>query len=304
MKRVLALSYSQTGQLSRALQSFLDGLDSDHFQVDVAPIRVEPDYPFPWSFGEFLDAFPETVTYTSPEIEPPAYDPDTKYDLVVLAYTVWYLAPSLPIQGFLRSPWARVLRDTPVITLIACRNMWHRASERVKADLEALGARHVDNVVVTDQGPALATFVTTPRWMFTGRKDGFWRVFPPAGVSDDDIAAVRRFGEAVDRQRERVTRDLDSSLLGGLGAVHVDQRFIALEFIGRGLFRVWGPLCRLLGPPGGRLRRLALYVFAANLLLVVLVCAPLSGLFRLLFYPLVKRPLGNYTRRLMAPTGA
>ncbi len=304
MKRVLALSYSQTGQLSRALRSFLAGLDPDQFQVDVEPLRVEPDYPFPWRFGDFLDAFPETVTYASPEIEPPAFDPDAHYDLVVLAYTVWYLAPSLPIQGFLRSPYARVLEGTPVITLVACRNMWHRASERVKQDLEALGAYHVDNVVVTDQGPALATFVTTPRWMFTGRKDGFWRVFPPAGVSDRDIASVQRFGEAVNRQRDLVTRDLRHSLLGGLGAVQVDQRFVALEFIGRGLFRVWGPICRFLGSPGGRLRRLALYVFAANLLLVVLVMAPLSGLFRLLFYPLVKRPLENYTRRLMAPTGA
>ena len=119
MKRILALYYSQTGQLRSALDSFLSGLDPREFQVEFATIRPKVAYPFPWSFFRFLDVFPESVLGIAPEIEPPDFDPEAKYDLIVLGYTVWYLAPSLPVQGFLRSPHAQVLAGKPVITLVA-----------------------------------------------------------------------------------------------------------------------------------------------------------------------------------------
>ena len=42
----------------------------------------------------------------------------------------------------------------------------------------------VDNVVVTHQGPPLATFVTTTRALFTGKRDRLWGIFPPAGIPE------------------------------------------------------------------------------------------------------------------------
>ena len=67
-------------------------------------------YPFPWNLYRFFDVFPECVNHEPPEIEKPQFNPDDKFDLVILAYQVWFLAPSLPIQGFLQSEYAKVLR--------------------------------------------------------------------------------------------------------------------------------------------------------------------------------------------------
>jgi hypothetical protein len=44
---------------------------------------------------------PECILGVPPEIEPPGFDPIEPFDLVVLAYQVWFLSPSLPVQGFL-----------------------------------------------------------------------------------------------------------------------------------------------------------------------------------------------------------
>ena len=113
MKRVLALYYSQTDQLGLALRSFLAGLEDQHgqdgedFEVHVERLRPRNDYPFPWSMPEFLDVFPESVLGVGTELETPGFDPDAEYDLIVLGYTVWYLAPSIPIQSFLQSKYAQ-----------------------------------------------------------------------------------------------------------------------------------------------------------------------------------------------------
>jgi hypothetical protein len=303
MLRVLALYYSQTGQLRRALESLLAGLDPDEFEVHVEAIRPVEDYPFPWPFGEFLDVFPDCVLGRVPEIHKPGFDPDADYDLIVLGYTVWFLAPSLPLQGFLKSEHARVLRGKSVTTLIACRNMWHTASERMKRDLAAAGAELRDNVVVTDEGPAWATFVTTPRWMFTGRKGRFWKVFPPAGVSADSIAGLRRFGEAITQNRGDLGSRSGGPLLTGLGAIEIDNRMVVPELLGRVLFQPWSRLVAVTGGRGGRVRRFTLYLFFTNLVLTVLILVPISVILRLLLYPLIRAPLQAYVGRLKAPSG-
>jgi len=75
MKRVLAVGYTQTGQLRRALDSLLGGLDPDQVEVHVEDLRPRPEYPFPWPFYRFLDAFPESVLGVPPELEKPGFDP-------------------------------------------------------------------------------------------------------------------------------------------------------------------------------------------------------------------------------------
>jgi hypothetical protein len=281
----------------------LGGLDPAQFQVDVEVLRPRQDYPFPWSFYRFLDAFPESVLGLGPELEPPSFDPEAAYDLVILAYTVWYLAPSLPVQAFLSSEHARVLRGRPVVTLCACRNMWHTASERMKRELEELGAHLMDNVVVSDNGPAWATFVSTPRWMFTGKSDRFLGVFPPAGVGREVIEGLERFGRALSDQRERIGERPVKPLLAGLGAVQVEPRFVVPELIGRFSFPPWARFVRLFGPPGSSLRTLPLTLFAVYLVLAILVLIPASILLRILLHPFVSGPLRIYVERLRSPSG-
>ena len=79
----------------------------------------------------FFNQFPESVHLKPAPIEKPILQRE-KYDLVIIAYSVWFLSPSQPITAFLQSEQAKILKNTPVITLIGCRNMWLMAQEKMK----------------------------------------------------------------------------------------------------------------------------------------------------------------------------
>jgi len=301
-KRVLVLHYSQSGQSARAAASFVSTLDPSRFEVRMEPVRARTPYPFPWSFWGFFGVLPDCVLGRAPAIESPGFGPEERFDLVILVYQVWFLAPSLPIQGFLASPWARVLQGTRVITVVVCRNMWHTASETMKGLLRKAGALHIDNVVLTDPSPPLASFVTTPRWMFTGKQDRFLG-FPPAGVPEEQIRRLSRFGDAISRSEDTLAGPDAHPILRGLGAVAVESRFVLPELIGRLSFRPWAHVIDAAGRLGGIARRAATFLFVLYLVFAILVLVPLAAIVRLLFHPLVKRPIAAYVERLKRPSG-
>ena len=304
MIRILVLHYSQTGQLTRAVQSMLSPL-AGRTDVQIIWQNLEPveAFPFPWGFLRFFDTFPECVHLDPPPIRPVAFAPDARFDLVVLAYQVWFLSPSLPVTAFLKSAAAQALRNTPVITFIACRNMWLSAQEKVKDMLNDVGARHIDNVVLVDQGPAWATFITTPRWVLTGKKNGFWGIFPPAGVSETEIRAAARFGRALSESLP-LLQSTTGPLLAGLGAVKVLPGYVTGEKIAHRSFRLWGALLRALGKPGDLGRRLVLVVYIVFLVAMILTVMPLSIVVRALLRPLLRKRLDAEVARLEAPSGS
>ena len=304
MIRILVLHYSQTGQLTRAVQSMLSPL-AGRTDVQIIWQNLEPveAFPFPWGFLRFFDTFPECVHLDPPPIRPVAFAPDARFDLVVLAYQVWFLSPSLPVTAFLKSAAAQALRNTPVITFIACRNMWLSAQEKVKDMLNDVGARHIDNVVLVDQGPAWATFITTPRWVLTGKKNGFWGIFPPAGVSETEIRAAARFGRAL-AESLPLLQSTAGPLLAGLGAVKVLPGYVTGEKIAHRSFRLWGALLRALGKPGDLGRRLVLVVYIVFLVAMILTVMPLSIVVRALLRPLLRKRLDAEVARLEAPSGS
>ncbi len=305
MTRILILHYSQTGQLTRAVRSMLAPLDGRP-DVELVWQELVPQeaYPFPWGFFSFLDVFPESVYLDPPPLRPVDFDPDRRFDLVILAYQVWFLSPSLPITAFLKSTAARVLKDTPVITLIGCRNLWISAQQKLQRLLNDLGARLIDNVVLVDQGPPWATFVTTPRWLLTGKKDGFWRIFPPAGISDADIQGAARFGWALADSLHLLQSKPGASLLGGMGAVTVNPGYIAAEKIGHRSFLLWGRLLRAIGPPGHAGRRVVLLIYVVFLVSMILTVVPMGMLLRALLRPWLRRRMDAETARLELPSGS
>lgn len=303
MKKVLIVQYSQSGQLEAVARSIAGPLQQDD-AVDVHTLRLESDqaWPFPWGFWQFLDAFPECVY-----LDPPANKPwqaEPPYDLVIVCYTVWFLSPAPPITAFLQSDAGRkCLRDTPVITVTACRNMWMQAQEQVRQLLESAGARHCDHVALTDPGPAMATFITTPRWMLTGRRDAFLGL-PPAGLTESQIDDASRFGRAIATALADGTLDGRRPVLHGLGAAPVDPALLASETIGRRSFRIWGGLIRAVGKPGAVARRPVLAVYVCFLLLLIVTVVPISMLLRALLRPLMKRRMDAAAARFAGPSGA
>jgi len=277
MKRVLVVHFSQTGQLARVARRLVSPLaEANDVELVEETLRPRPPYPFPWPLWRFLDAMPETVLLEAPTLEPLAVRAEEHFDLVVLAYQVWYLAPSGPMAAFLKSESARrLLRGRPVVTVIACRNMWLLAQETVKRLIQEAGGRLLDNVAFTDQGGTLATFVTTPRWLLTGRRNPFWGL-PAAGVAEQEIARADRFGLALlaalraDRERE------DAPMLAGLGAARVDPKLIFSERAARRAFSVWSRLIRLGGAPGSIARVPMLALFSVYLVAMILTVVPTS----------------------------
>lgn len=304
MKRILVISYSQTGQLHNITQSITVPLENDE-DIELTHLILEPEksFSFPWPFWTFFDTFPETVALQPAPLKPFTLE-SMKFDLVILAYQVWFLSPAMPMTAFLQSTQGRlVLKDTPVITVIACRNMWLMAQERVKEMLANAQAKLIDNVVFTDKGSALATFITTPRWMLTGKRDAFLG-FPRAGIDDETIAHASRFGRAISQGFKFHANEIDQPLLSGLQAVEVDTRLIASEKVGLRSFRVWSKLLRLAGRPGDFPRRCLLFIYILFLVALILTVVPLSMLLRKLLHPLQKNSLLRQKSYYEAPSGS
>jgi hypothetical protein len=305
MKRVLAVWYSQSGQLDRVMDRMLASLRQAP-DVTLQEVKLQPasPYPFPWPFWRFLDSFPECVHRDPAPIQPLALATEAEFDLVIVGYPVWFLSPAAPVTAFLQSEQGqRLLCGKPVITVTACRNMWLMAQDAVKELLQQAGAKHCDHVALTDRGSALATFVTTPRWVLTGRREAFWG-FPRAGVSDNDIAACDRFGHAVVSGLRAGADTAASPMLRGLRACVVDDRLIASERIGIRSFRIWGKLLRALGKPGAPLRRMALVFYVVFLLTLIVTVVPVTMLLKSTLRPLLRARLQAMKDHYELPSGS
>lgn len=304
-KRILVLYYSQTGQLADAVRSMMSPLrNHPNIRIDWRDLKPVEPYPYPWSLIKFLNVFPESVLMIPPEMKPVNFDPDSHYDLVVLAYQVWFLSPSLPVTGFLKSQDARILKGKPVITMIVCRNMWLSAQEKMKSLLHSVGATLIDNAVLVDQGPPWATFITTPRWLITGKREGFWSIFPPAGVSQRDISGAARFGKAILDNLDGLETNPGKPLLAGVGAVKVNQSYIGSEKAGHRAFTLWSRLLRMAGKLGELPRRVMLFVFLIYLVFMILTFVPVGMVVRALLKPFMAARLKEQAKRFERPSGS
>ncbi|MBV1932246.1 MAG: dialkylresorcinol condensing enzyme, partial [Porticoccaceae bacterium] len=267
MKKILVIHYSQSGQLSRVVEHFTQPLiDSPDISVTFENILPQDDYPFPWPFFRFLDTFPEAVYLDPPPMQASSLQGDEDFDLIILAYQVWFLSPSLPTTGFLKSPLAAsLLKDKPLITLIACRDMWLMAQEEMKKLLTGLDAHLIGNVALVDEAGSIGSFLATPAWVLSGNKGpNLGGLIPRAGVSDNDIVCCQRFGRRIVDTWAR-HEPLGRDLLQGLSAVRVNETLIASEKTARRAFLLWGKLLRSLGPSGSIKRKPVLLIYVVFL---------------------------------------
>jgi hypothetical protein len=300
--RILVVYYSQTGQLQRITRSMLAPLAGrSDVQIDWHEVVPQPAYPFPWRFLSFLDAFPESVYLDPPAVNAPPSEAD--YDLIVLAYQVWFLAPSLPIVGFLRQAPPALLKGKRVITVIGCRNMWTTAHHSMQVLLRDAGARVTDNVVFMDAGSMWSTFITTPWWLLTGNKGPLLGILPEAGVSERDIARAARFGRALADALSEVANGGTGPFLHGLAAVKASPHAMLAERIGHRSFRVWGKLFRALGRPGSAVRKPVLMVYALFLITMIITVVPITGTIAYLLARFSGR-VRERAKSLEAPSGS
>jgi len=302
VKKILILYYSQSGQLQNVLQNLIAPLQLDsNISCDYKAIQPIKPYPYPWKFYEFFDTFPESVYLNGCEVE--EIDCANEYDLIILGYTVWFLSPSLPVTGFLQNEQAKKLfKNKPVITVIACRDMWLMAQEKMKSLLNDINARLIDNVVLTDQGKSIYTFVTTPRWMLTGKKNAFW-FFPRAGVAETEMQNADRFGKRLCVALAQNKETKNAPLLQGLAAVNVQGKLIATERIAHRSFLIWSKLIKKAGKPGSDARKVVITIYSIFLLTLVLTIVPINIIIRKLLYPFRKKHINKAINYYEQPSG-
>jgi hypothetical protein len=185
-------------------------------------------------------------------------------ELVILAYQVWYLAPSLPIRSLLKTH-PEAVRNRSVVSLIACRNMWYSAAIEVSALLRSAGARHVGVIAATDTRPQAATFVTTLRWLLTGHREPFlW--FGRAGIGDAELARLEDVGRCIGESR-RCPQD----------AAPIVPTLAAADLLAGTVFRRWAATVRSAQRFGTIVHAASLATFVLGLGVGIVVGLPLIG---------------------------
>lgn len=167
--------------------------------------------------------------------------------------------------------------------------------------LTALDANLIGNVVKTDQSNAWASFITTPAWMFSGKKRYFsW--LPSAGISDADMQDMQRFGCRL-VQILNENHPLDKSLFQNMGAVKIDEKLMMSEKVGHRSFYIWGRLLLKCGQISPAFRQAVLYFYIVFLIILILTVVPLSAVVKRLLKPLLKEKLARQKRYFAEPSG-
>ena len=196
-KKVLAIFYSQTGQLRNIIDNCCAPFEEDGVEVEKVSVKLRNDYLFPWTGKSFFSVMPDCVLGIPSELLPFELKEDS-YDLIIVGYQAWFLSPSIPFNSFIQHHSVKkILKNTPVVTITGARNMWINAFLKVKEILADSGAKLVGNIALVDTHMNLVSFVTIFHWMLHGKKDRYLHLFPKPGVSDSDIANSKIFGRII-----------------------------------------------------------------------------------------------------------
>ena len=238
-KKVLAIYYSQSGQLGEIIDNFTGPMEALGATVEKVRVRLVDEPSFPWTADTFFSVMPNCQLDVPAELKPFELK-ETKYDLIVLGYQAWFLSPSIPFNSLMQTQeLSAILKNTPVITVTGARNMWLNAFVRVKKLIRAAGANHVGNIALVDKHANPVSFVTIFHWMLHGKKDRYLNIFPPPGVADADIKNTKLFGETViphlkDNNWQGLQDELDIQK-----AVVLNYNLMVIEGVAGKIFRVW-----------------------------------------------------------------
>lgn len=238
-KKVLAIYYTQSGQLGEIIDNFTAPLIAAGVSVEKVTINLKNNYAFPWTANTFFSVMPDCVLDVPAELAPFKLK-ESQYDLVILGYQPWFLSPSIPFNSLLRTPALKAaLKNTPVITITGARNMWLNAFVRVKKLLKAANAKLVGNIALVDTHPNPVSFVTIFHWMLHGKKDRYLNIFPPPGVSDADIKRTAAFGKNVLSHLMSNDWNTLQTELNSDRAVVLNYNLMIIEGVAGKIFKFW-----------------------------------------------------------------
>jgi hypothetical protein len=241
-KKVLAIYYTQSGQMGEIIDSFTAPLIDAGATVEKVRVKLVSDYNFPWTGKSFFSVMPSCVLGIPEPIEPLSLK-EQKYDLVIMGYQPWFLSPSIPSNSLLNSDeFKAIIKDTPIITISAGRNMWINSYVRVRKMIKDAGAKLVGNVALLDKHPNPISFVTIFYWMLTGKKERYLNIFPKPGVSENDIAGTVEYGKTIAGHLKTGEWDNLQDELIEQKAVEVSYKLMFIEARAKPIFAVWAKI--------------------------------------------------------------
>lgn len=268
MKNILVVSFSQTGQLTAIVDSFLSGFNEE-VHIDWIKLDLIYNYKFPWSMKSFFEVFPGSVLKKTEPHFMLEYDKkyDKKYDLVILGYQPWFLSPSIPMSSFLQSDFAKkILPGKSVITIIGCRNMWTQAQETVKDLLRNVNAKWVGNITLYDKAYNFVSLFTILRWMLQGKKGN-------SGVAKKDIAQAKNYGQYIN---ETIIKNeaVEQKKLIALGAVKIIPHLVLME---KRAFVIFSKFAQFIDKEKNpEKKKLKIKLFQFYLIVAILIFSPVS----------------------------
>ena len=291
MKKILVIYFSQTGQAKQALDATLKPFEENsNYQLDYHLIKPKKAFPYPWSYTQFFDVFPETVQGVPCEIEPLNIDTAINYDLVVIAYQPWFLSVCVPISSFLQSAQATaLLANKPVITIINCRNMWLGAQEKMKKQLVHLKSNLVGNITYVDKSANLISLITVLAFVLKGTKENFMGIFPKYGVTESDLKKAPEFGNCILKQFESKQLNTLQLALNELGALSIKGNLLLMEGRGKALFPLYANYISKKGTQGSEQRKTRVRIFGIVLPTAILLLSPIITVLSRLAPLLAKR---------------
>ena len=137
-----------------------------------------------------------------------------------------------------------------------------------------------------------ASFVTTPRWMLTGRKNRFW-FFPPAGIDDKEFGSLEEKADRIGRSWVNKVQIPRVELGSNLDCVSLRL----MDRIGRNFFEIWAKLILSVSRQEGLMQDFLLFLFRVNLIVLIICVAPVTK-----FIEILIRPWPNWSRQFLEST--
>lgn len=295
MKNVLVIFYSQSGQLKSIAQNIAKPfLNSDEIKVTFHEIQLEKPFPFPWNKDSFFDAFPESFLQIPTTLKPvPNEILNTKFDLVLFHYQVWYLSPSIPINSFLKSEEGKkILDNTAVVTISGSRNMWIMGQEKIKVLLKEANAQLVGNIALVDRVGNLISVLTIVEWMFSGVKKKYLGFFPLPGVSEKDIQESTKFGDIIlSHFSQNKLNDVQPKLVAA-DAVRISPYLVTVDKTANKIFNKWSNFIH----KNPKKRKQLLKIFYIYLFLAIWLISPIVYILHLVSYPFKLKTIKKQTQ--------
>jgi len=284
-KNILVIYYSQTGQLEDIVKNIAKPFENnEQYKVTYYNIKLKEDFPFPWSGDVFFNTFPESYLQIPSEIFPPSDEVlNTRFDLILFGYQVWYLTPSIPIISFLKNGFAEnILKDTPVVTISGTRNMWMLSQEKLKVYLKSMNAKLVGNIALVDRHDNYTSVLTILRWLTTGKKEASG-ILPAAGISDEEINGAGKYGEIIKTYLDKNDfANLQPDLVKN-GAVEIRPFLVRVEKVGNKIFTVWSNIII----KKKEKRPLLIKFFKVYLMAAIWIISPIVLVFHILLAPIL-----------------